>query len=278
MTYQDRIRKVKPKMSKSFIKLADYLLDFYIEASFMTATELAHELNLDAATVVRFSQFLGYPGFPQLSKEIRKYVKRGLLIHSDEPDSSASLRLVIHETMDSVKSAIDQTKTFLDIDTMERIIESIETAKQIFILASTNAQPFAYDLVYALKQGQFPVSIGRTGQHDIANTIYHTGEGDLLLAIDLENESRYIKDALILARQKGVQTAIIVTSPSLPATEAADYVLAARKSNTLELSIIAIQAITLALVHALQWRNPGRFQNTSQAVRDIIRTMQTDNL
>ena len=66
MTYEDRIRKERPGMSKSFAKLADFLLDSYIEAAFMTASELAHELNLDAATVVRFSQHLGYKGYPEL--------------------------------------------------------------------------------------------------------------------------------------------------------------------------------------------------------------------
>jgi DNA-binding MurR/RpiR family transcriptional regulator len=55
-------------MSKSFARLADFLLDSYVEASFMTASELAQELNLDAATVVRFSQQLGYSGYPKLHK------------------------------------------------------------------------------------------------------------------------------------------------------------------------------------------------------------------
>ncbi len=71
MTYEERIRQERSDMSKSFARLADYLLDSYIEASFMTASELAHALNLDAATVVRFSQHLGYKGYPELLREIR---------------------------------------------------------------------------------------------------------------------------------------------------------------------------------------------------------------
>ena len=42
LTYEERIRHERPGMSKSFAKLADFLLDSYIEASFMTASELAH--------------------------------------------------------------------------------------------------------------------------------------------------------------------------------------------------------------------------------------------
>ena len=80
MLYEDRIRRARPDMSKSFAKLADFLLDSYVEAAFLTASELAHTLNLDAATVVRFSQFLGYSGFPELQHEIRTRVKGDLLI------------------------------------------------------------------------------------------------------------------------------------------------------------------------------------------------------
>ncbi len=80
MTYEERIRRDRPTMSKSFAKLADFLLDSYIEASFMTASELAHALNLDAATVVRFSQHLGYKGYPELLREIRDKVRQNLLV------------------------------------------------------------------------------------------------------------------------------------------------------------------------------------------------------
>ena len=68
MSYEDRIRQARLGMSKSFAKLADFLLDSYIESAFMTASELAHTLDLDAATVVRFAQTLGYSGFPVMQR------------------------------------------------------------------------------------------------------------------------------------------------------------------------------------------------------------------
>jgi DNA-binding MurR/RpiR family transcriptional regulator len=86
MLYEDRIRRERPDMSKSFAKLADFLLNSYIEAAFMTASELAHALDLDAATVVRFSQFLGYSGFPELQREIRSRVKSDLLIRPKQAE------------------------------------------------------------------------------------------------------------------------------------------------------------------------------------------------
>ena len=63
-TYEERIREVRRGLSPSFARLADFLLDSFAEASFLTATELAHSLDLDPATVVRFAQKTGLPGIP----------------------------------------------------------------------------------------------------------------------------------------------------------------------------------------------------------------------
>ena len=90
MSYEERIRQERSNMSKSFARLADFLLDSYVEAAFMTASELAHALNLDAATVVRFSQHLGYDGFPKLQREIRQRVKDNLLIRPKQADIAKS--------------------------------------------------------------------------------------------------------------------------------------------------------------------------------------------
>ena len=94
MSYRSRIRDARSGLSKSFAKLADFLLDSYIEASFMTATDLASSLDLDAATVVRFSQYLGYSRFPELLKEIRAHVKQNLLVlpqQAHDPNSTPGI-------------------------------------------------------------------------------------------------------------------------------------------------------------------------------------------
>ena len=51
----------------------------YYEVSFMTAAQLAYAVGVDTTTVVRFSQRLGYNGYPELlsdcarSGKIRNY-------------------------------------------------------------------------------------------------------------------------------------------------------------------------------------------------------------
>ena len=77
--YEERIREIRSDLSPSFEVLANFLLDSYASASFLTATELAYSLDLDPATVVRFAQKLGYAGYPELQSEIQQRVKDELL-------------------------------------------------------------------------------------------------------------------------------------------------------------------------------------------------------
>jgi|GEM_PF-5818097 len=78
MSYVEQIRQKASQMSESYLRIADYVMNSYIDVSFMTASDLAAALNLDAATIVRFSQLLGYQGYPQLKKEIQNRVKNEL--------------------------------------------------------------------------------------------------------------------------------------------------------------------------------------------------------
>src|SRR5512141_3364544 len=106
LTYEDRIRQDRSNMSKSFARLADFLLDSYVEAAFMTASELAHALNLDAATVVRFSQHLGYSGYPKLQREIRDRVKSDLLIRPQQAEVPDSVTGLVSDAMNEVALAL----------------------------------------------------------------------------------------------------------------------------------------------------------------------------
>ncbi|MEJ2304957.1 MAG: hypothetical protein P8Y14_25835, partial [Anaerolineales bacterium] len=143
MTYEDRIRNERPNMSKSFARLADFLLDSYVRSAFMTASELAHELDLDAATVVRFAQHLGYKGFPQLQREIRERVMGDLLVKPEQAKVAESVPGVVANAMSELSFALEQTRISLDTDAVAQLVEKIGAARRIVILAENPAQAAA---------------------------------------------------------------------------------------------------------------------------------------
>lgn len=274
MLYEDRIRRERPEMSKSFAKLADFLMDSYVEAAFMTASELAHALNLDAATVVRFSQFLGYTGFPELQREIRSRVKDDLLIRPKQAEVPDSAPGIISNAMRELAVALEQTRISLDTDALEKLVDRMGQVRRIVILAENPAQPIAYSLVQYLEQGGFPVYIARAGIADLARTVNTATSQDLLLAMEVAGQSPYIARALEEAQSKGIPTAAIVGASSLASTRSADIVLAAHAHPSMGVGIVAIEAIVYALAQVLRWKFADRFAGTEQAIAQLSARIQ----
>jgi DNA-binding MurR/RpiR family transcriptional regulator len=273
-SYEERIRKERPNMSKSFAKLADFLLDSYVEASFMTASELAHELNLDAATVVRFSQHLGYSGYPKLQREIRERVKSDLLIRPEQAKDPESVPGIVANTMQELIHALEQIRISLDTNAIARLVELIGQARRIVLLSEAPAQPASYNLVYFLEQGGFSVYIARPGVVDLARTVHTASGQDLLLAIDVGGSSPSIARTLAEAREKGIPTAAIVGAASIPSARAADVVLEAEANPSLGVGIVAIEAIIYALVQTLRRRFADRFAGAEQSIADLSTRIQ----
>ncbi|MFZ0533980.1 MAG: MurR/RpiR family transcriptional regulator [Anaerolineales bacterium] len=274
MTYEERIRHDRPAMSKSFAKLADFLLDSYIKASFMTASELAHALNLDAATVVRFSQHLGYKGYPELLREIRDKVRRNLLYQPQVATEPDSLHDVVMSSLDNLNHELDQMRLMLDIDSVEKLVNAIDKARRIILLVESPAQPAAYNLVYFLEQGGFPIYIARPGVIDFARTVHTASQQDLLLAIDVTGQSPFISRSLAEAKARNIPTAAIVGAASLPTARSASVVLAASEHPSSTSGMLVVSAIIYVLVEALHWSFSQRFSGAEQAIADLANRIQ----
>src|SRR5438132_11087827 len=63
--------------SRSQKDVAQYIVDHLDEAAFQTTEELARRANTSSSTVVRFSQALGFEGFPELQHAARDEYRRG---------------------------------------------------------------------------------------------------------------------------------------------------------------------------------------------------------
>src|SRR3984885_4001053 len=64
------------QFSRSQKDVAQYIVDHLDEAAFQPAEELARRANTSSSTVVRFSQALGFEGFPELQAAAREEYRR----------------------------------------------------------------------------------------------------------------------------------------------------------------------------------------------------------
>src|SRR3989440_10875563 len=76
LTLSGYIRERFEEFSRSQKDVARYIVDHLEEAAFQTAEELARRADTSSSTVVRFSQALGFDGFPELQDSARQEYRR----------------------------------------------------------------------------------------------------------------------------------------------------------------------------------------------------------
>ena len=269
MNYETRIREAYPHLSKSFTRLADFLLDSYLEAAFLTATELGHAVNVDATTVVRFSQQLGYPGYPELLREVRDRIRAQLIPQPERSVEDESIGAVVTRALGEMSSVLSQVQKFLNPHHLDTILGLIGKAHRIFLIPDTLAGPAASALQNALERGGFPASFVRPSPIVLARTLHRAGKHDLLIAIEVESDAQVIAKALRTAQSSGIPIAVIASAASLEAARIDCPVLVAHAQPNTDLSGFLINTIVYALIQVLRWKHPERYQNADKKIEEI---------
>lgn len=266
-TYEERIRAVRSDLSPSFRVLADYLLDSYASAAFLTATELAYSLDLDPATVVRFAQRLDYAGYPELQREIQQRVKEELL--TGKPAVINSSADAADASLEEVERYIHLTRRSFPIDAAESLVNALDEAERVVLIAEGLAMGPARSLGAWLEGAGYTVQLGVGGSAEIARALVGGHRRDIAIAVEVVDETRVVARALAEARKQGLRTAAVVAAPSAPSTNHADYVLAGHASMDPGVGQVVVEAIVHALVQLLRRNRPGRFAKIQGQVGEL---------
>jgi DNA-binding MurR/RpiR family transcriptional regulator len=266
-TYEERIRAIRSDLSPSFVVLADFLLDSYIHASFLSATELAHSLDLDPATVVRFAQRLGYDGYPELQREIRDRVREEVLSGRQvEPNSSAEAADL---AMTEIARHLELTRLSFPIETAERLVAALDEAERVIILAEGLAGGPARSLAGWLESAGYTVQLAVGGLSEMARALAGGRKRDLAVAIEVVDETPVVSRALAEARRLGLRTAAITASPAAPSTNHAELVISGHASLEPGVGQVIVEALIHALVSVLKRDRPGLFAKVEDKVGEL---------
>ena len=66
------------RFSKGQKLIANYIMNSYDKAAFMTASKLGKTVNVSESTVVRFAVELGYDGYPAMQRALQEMIRNKL--------------------------------------------------------------------------------------------------------------------------------------------------------------------------------------------------------
>lgn len=258
--YKESIRAIYEHLSPGYRRIADFLLNSYQDAAFMTAAEVAAASQVDTALVVRFAQRLGYPGYPELITDVQEDVKRDLRAVYEPPAGDDSPAQVIRRNLLQDRNTLEYLLLHLDDDVLQQVVERLDRARKVFVVGegeeSFLAEAFAMRLL-ALGFSAHALHGGLAEQAALAAVIE---PADVFVGIGMTALTADVAALFKTLRAAKVTTIGIVGALTYPSAGAAELVLHAPVgSGDLMPSWVAAAAVLHSLSQALAFQRaePG---------------------
>ncbi len=260
------------EFSRSQKDVARYIVDHLDEAAFQTAEELARRADTSSSTVVRFSQALGFEGYPELQQAaIEEYRSRGPA-ENGEASSSAPLFDFDHSEFEASLAAdhanVEETVRNLTREQVEACVTSLAGANRVMIVGMDQLAFFASYLRHLLALLDIRAEVVASPRQDSITRLSRVDEDALVIAFSAGRAHPIVVRAMKLAKHRGASTMAITDATLSDIGEHSDLTLyyssngpSFTRSNT------SLLAIVQALAHGVYARDKGAYKDRIRAYK-----------
>ncbi len=261
------------RFSKSQKRIAEYIMNHYDKAAFMTAARLGQTINVSESTVVRFAAELGYDGYPAMQKALQEIIRNKLT--AVQRMEVANHRIDEHNVLDTaLRSDVDNILTTLnetDKAAFDAVVNSILQSKKIYIIGVRSSAALAEFLGFYFRL-IFPnvYLLGTTSTSEIFEQILHISEEDVLIGISFPRYSKRTVKAMQYARSRGADVVAITDSAHSPLYQYATHKLTARGDMVSFVdSLVAPLSLINALIVAVSMKKNKEISETFRSLEKI---------
>jgi DNA-binding MurR/RpiR family transcriptional regulator len=218
----ERIQVHRPSFTPAQERIANYLLSHTLEAALLTATELAQQVEVDPATVVRFAQKLGYAGYLELKDALGQWVR------AEEHENIAplsSLSQALESTRTSLSSEFDRLWDSLAPSDLIPLAELLGTPCRLLLLTDKTLENMARWLTGELLTLGFKIETPIGDPEALAASMLQPEGYDRALLIEGALPSPTLGHLSQELKRKGIRSLAILGSASSQIAYQADLIL-----------------------------------------------------
>ncbi|MFN8176217.1 MAG: MurR/RpiR family transcriptional regulator [Solirubrobacteraceae bacterium] len=259
------------EFSRSQKDVAQYIVDHLDEAAFQTAEELARRANTSSSTVVRFSQALGFEGFPELQASAREEYRRRPA-GGGAAEAAAPLFSLDQTAYETVLAAdhvnVEDTARKADRAGVEAAIDAIASADKIVIAGTDQMAFFASYLRHLLMLLDLRAELVASPSQEALGRVARIDEETLVIGISAGRPHPLVTRTMKLARHRKAPT-IAITDATLSEVARLGRIKLYYSSNSPSYvrSHTALLAIVQSLAHGVYARDQRAFDDRIRAYR-----------
>jgi DNA-binding MurR/RpiR family transcriptional regulator len=257
------------EFSRSQKDVARYIVDHLDEAAFQTAEELARRASTSSSTVVRFSQALGFEGYPELQQAaIEEYRNRateeatggGQLFDFDHSEFEASLA--------TDHANVEDTARSLTREQVEACVSALAGAHRMMLVGVDQMAFFASYLRHLLALLDIRAEVVTSPRQDSITRLSRVDEDTLVIAFSAGRAHPLVVRAMKLARHRQARTLSISDATLSEVGEHAELTIYySSNSPSFTRSNAALLAIIQALAYGVYARDKAAFKDRIRAFK-----------
>lgn len=250
----DKIISNYPKMTKSQKIIANYVEENYNKIPSMSVKDLSDAINMSYATIVRFSQMLGYDGYLEMRASIKKENSDYYSAHSrfdrlsegnSKQGNLSIAKKIIQNDLDNLNDTI---KNF-DDETFANVVSEINMADRIHLVGFGTDATIVTFLDWYMDYMGFNTVVHTDAGFRSSVKISGMKHGDLVIMFATPRYLKMEMDILLLARDVGVKSVCISPGNAFEFLSTCDYpITVTDKASSLINSYVCYMAVANALI------------------------------
>ena len=224
-TLEQRLAAAGENLNPSRRKLLRLILENTEDTFFLSSRELARRYEVDAATIVRTIQALGYKKYAEFTADLRAHFVTQITPYAVLKAASKEKRTVadrIRHGVDMDLRNLQALQASLNPEKIIALSKQVRGARRILIVGIDLAAGLSWHLAYGLMTLGFAAEapVGSTG--NVQRRVRTLTRQDLLIAISFGQCLRDTVEAALRAKKLGVPTFGITDSETSPIARICD--------------------------------------------------------
>jgi RpiR family carbohydrate utilization transcriptional regulator len=272
---ETRLARSQPKLSPSRKKLVRLILENHEDTFFLSSRALAKRYDVDAATIVRTIQALGYSKFAEFAADLRSHFITRITPYTLLKAASREKRTLDDRIQSSLELDLRNLQSLQSTMNAERVIalvKLVSRARRILVIGIDLAASLSWHLAYGLMSLGFAADSPVGGTGNIQKRVRSLTSKDLLIAISFKQGLRETVEAALRAKKQGVPTFGITDGDNTPIARICDnfsitLVSSVSFANSYVAPMALIGTILVACAHTRTARTLALLRRSEQEDR-----------
>jgi DNA-binding MurR/RpiR family transcriptional regulator len=267
-----RFAKAHLKLNPRRQRLVHAILESADETCFLSSREMAKRYRVDATTILRTTQVLGYKSFADFASDLRQHFFARITPYTVLKAATREKRSVadhVDQAFDKALENLNNLNSNLEKQKVIALARTIKRSRHVLVVGLDFAASLSYYLAYGLLALGFDAEapIGSSG--NLQYKVEVLTSRDVLIAISFGQCLRDTVEAVQHARKHGVSTFGITDSETSPLARFCDGYLSTPVAspsilNSYVAPMAAINAIHVACAHIDPHRSLSRLRPTDR--------------